>query len=88
LSPTINGVDAAEAAPTAPRPWRNHVDDVHDNPVKHGHVSRPRDWPWSSFARALTETPLDYGDLPEACPWTQKQILGAWWPENPGDRAG
>jgi putative transposase len=32
--------------------WRRHVDYVHYNPVKHGYVSRPEDWPWSSFARA------------------------------------
>jgi hypothetical protein len=30
--------------------WRRHVDYVHYNPVKHGYVSRPEDWPWSSFA--------------------------------------
>jgi hypothetical protein len=29
----------------------------------------------------VAETPLDYGDLPETCPWTQEQILDAWWPE-------
>jgi putative transposase len=32
--------------------WRRHVDYVHYNPVKHGYVSRPEDWPWSSFERA------------------------------------
>jgi putative transposase len=32
--------------------WRRHVDYVHYNPVKHGYVSRPEDWPWNSFARA------------------------------------
>jgi putative transposase len=26
-----------------------HVDYIHYNPVKHGLVSRVRDWPWSSF---------------------------------------
>lgn len=29
----------------------NHFDYIHYNPVKHGHVARPRDWPWSSFHR-------------------------------------
>lgn len=28
-----------------------HVDYIHFNPVKHGLVNRPRDWPWSSFHR-------------------------------------
>jgi putative transposase len=29
----------------------NHFDYVHFNPVKHGHVARVRDWPWSTFHR-------------------------------------
>ena len=29
----------------------NHVDYIHYNPVKHGHVRSPADWPWSSFHR-------------------------------------
>jgi len=32
--------------------WRNHIDYIHYNPVKHGHARRPGDWAWSSFARA------------------------------------
>ena len=28
-----------------------HVDYIHFNPVKHGHVTRVRDWPHSSFHR-------------------------------------
>jgi putative transposase len=28
-----------------------HFDYLHYNPVKHGLVPRPRDWPWSSFHR-------------------------------------
>jgi len=28
-----------------------HVDYIHINPVKHGLVDRPGDWPWSSFHR-------------------------------------
>jgi len=28
-----------------------HFDYIHYNPVKHGLVCRPRDWPWSSFHR-------------------------------------
>jgi putative transposase len=33
--------------------WRNHVDYIHYNPVKHGLASRPSDWPWSSFRAAV-----------------------------------
>jgi putative transposase len=33
--------------------WRNHMDYIHYNPVKHGLVKRPIDWPWSSFRRAV-----------------------------------
>ena len=29
--------------------WRNHVDYVHYNPVKHGYVERAVEWPFSSF---------------------------------------
>ena len=32
--------------------WRNHIDYVHYNPVKHGYVARPGVWPWSSFGPA------------------------------------
>ena len=31
--------------------YRRHFDYIHYNPVKHGLVHRPLDWPWSSFAR-------------------------------------
>jgi putative transposase len=37
-----------------------HVDYIHFNPVKHGLVSRVRDWPYSSFHRYVRE-----GLLPE-----------------------
>jgi putative transposase len=30
---------------------RRHVDCIHRDPVKHGHASRPADWPHSSFHR-------------------------------------
>ena len=30
---------------------RKHFDYIHFNPVKHGHVVRPADWPWSSLHR-------------------------------------
>jgi putative transposase len=31
--------------------FERHFDYIHYNPVKHGHVKCPRDWPWSSFHR-------------------------------------
>ena len=34
--------------------WRCHLDYIHYNPVKHGWVAAPKDWPWSSF-HALVE---------------------------------
>jgi putative transposase len=34
--------------------WRNHLDYIHYNPVRHGLVARPGDWRWSSFARAVS----------------------------------
>ena len=33
--------------------WRLHVDYIHFNPVKHGHVLQAADWPWSSFGSAV-----------------------------------
>ena len=29
----------------------HHADYIHYNPVKHGYLRAPRDWPWSSFRR-------------------------------------
>lgn len=31
--------------------FERHFDYIHYNPVKHGYVTRPRDWEWSSFHR-------------------------------------
>jgi putative transposase len=40
-----------------------HVDYIHFNPVKHGHVPRVSDWPYSSFHRfaARGDLPADWG---------------------------
>jgi putative transposase len=35
------------------RDFARHVDYIHFNPVKHGHVARVRDWPYSSFHRMV-----------------------------------
>ena len=42
---------------------RRHVDYIHFNPVKHGHVARAADWPYSSFHRYVAEGRLspDWG---------------------------
>ncbi len=40
------------------------LDYLHVNPLKHSHVQRVRDWPWSSFHRyvRLGEYSLDWGN--------------------------
>jgi putative transposase len=35
--------------------FRNHIDYIHFNPVKHGYVKRPSDWPYSTFHRFVQE---------------------------------
>jgi putative transposase len=44
--------------------FARHVDYVHFNPVKHGFVGNARDWPFSSFRRAVArgDYPADWGD--------------------------
>jgi putative transposase len=44
------------------RDFERHVDYIHFNPVKHGHVSQVKDWPYSSFHRLvrLGIYPLDW----------------------------
>ncbi|MEO0530902.1 MAG: transposase [Planctomycetota bacterium] len=46
---------------------RRCLDYIHLNPVKHGLVSRARDWPWSSFHRYVRagEYDVDWGGSPE-----------------------
>ncbi|MBX9655554.1 transposase [bacterium] len=41
-----------------------HFDYIHYNPVKHGYVNRPIDWPWSTFHRWVREGhyPTDWVD--------------------------
>ncbi len=53
------------------RDLMTHVDYIHYNPVKHGHVARVCDWPYSSFHRHVRSGALsaDWGEgggLPEA----------------------
>ena len=43
--------------------YRHHVEYVHYNPVKHGHVRHPWSWPYSSFRRYVRAGlyPRDWG---------------------------
>jgi putative transposase len=47
-----------------------HVDYIHYNPVKHGYVARPSDWPWSSFSHhvRLGQYPSDWGAVEPEMP--------------------
>ncbi|AXQ29165.1 transposase [Solimonas sp. K1W22B-7] len=46
---------------------QRHVDYIHHNPVKHGHVARVRDWPHSSFHQYVAEGvyPIDWAGTVE-----------------------
>jgi putative transposase len=41
------------------RDLEQHADYIHYNPVKHDYVTRPADWPWSSFGRWVQEGHYD-----------------------------
>jgi putative transposase len=47
--------------------YARHIDYIHYNPVKHGHVARVRDWAHSSFHRYVRngELPPDWGGTQE-----------------------
>jgi len=45
--------------------WRQHVDYIHFNPVKHGYVSAPQDWLYSSFNQAVSKGWYEPGVLLE-----------------------
>lgn len=48
--------------------YRNHLDYIHINPVKHGLVARVQDWPLSSFHHYVRQglLPIDWaGDAPD-----------------------
>jgi len=49
--------------------WRRHMDYIHYNPVKHGYVQNPADWPHSSFPKALQEGlyPTGWGMKEPSC---------------------
>lgn len=49
--------------------FNHHLDYIHINPVKHGLVTAPKDWPYSTFHRWVQQGryPLSWGDtsMPE-----------------------
>ncbi|TAK61525.1 transposase [Methylobacter sp.] len=65
----------AEHALRDERDYQRHFDYIHYNPVKHGLVKSPRDWPYSTFHRWVKrgvynsdwgcslEEPLDFSDI-------------------------
>jgi putative transposase len=62
------------------RDYATHLDYVHFNPVKHGYVAHPADWPFSSFHRCVAlglyppswvangPDPIDSGERPDTGP--------------------
>ena len=48
------------------RDYRAHMDYIHFNPVKHGHVQHPAEWPHSSFRKCVERGLYDASwDKPE-----------------------
>lgn len=45
-----------------------HIDYIHFNPVKHGHVQQVREWPWSSVHRYIQRgiLPAEWGEVEAA----------------------
>jgi putative transposase len=45
--------------------WQKHMDYIHYNPVKHGYVESPSDWPFSSFQQCVAKGwyPEDWGAI-------------------------
>jgi putative transposase len=59
---------------------QHHADYIHYNPVKHGYVGSPRQWPWSSFHRYVLsgEYPEGWGSNdqpPPAFPGVDEELL-------------
>ena len=51
--------------------YEQHINYIHYNPVKHGYVKAPSDWPYSSIHRFIRQGILDThwacGDVLDAC---------------------
>jgi putative transposase len=47
--------------------WQRHVDYIHYNPVKHGHIARVAEWPFSTFHRYVKNGiyQIEWGSDPE-----------------------
>ena len=62
------------------RDYRNHMDCIHSNPVKHGYVQAAREWPHSSFHRCVERGmyPPDWAAAAEIveCHWERCALLG------------
>ena len=43
------------------RDLARHTDYIHYNPVKHGHVAAPDEWPWSTFQKYVERGVYDKG---------------------------
>ncbi len=58
--------------------FERHVDYIHFNPVKHGHVNRVADWPHSSFHRYVEEEcSLRTGQA--ICATFKVRSANRWW---------
>jgi putative transposase len=55
--------------------YRRHMDYVHWNPVKHGHVTRVVDWPYSTFHRWLRQGAY-VADWGGACADAEGNVFG------------
>ena len=55
--------------------WYQHRDDIHLNPVEHGYVRQPKDWPWSSFHRHVRLGWLD-PNRPGSSPVDLPEVVG------------
>ena len=62
------------------RDFSDHLDYIHINPVKHGLVKRPGDWPHSTFhawlARGAYEAHWGSDELPELPEWFKRSGRG------------
>jgi len=55
--------------------WKNHFDYIHYNPVKHGLVLSPRDWPYSTFPKYVA-----LGEYEEQWGVSEPENLRTWTP--------
>ncbi len=85
LPVTSNRHKKRERGVWQPRYWEHRIRDendwyrlrnyIHLNPVKHGHVQEPGDWPWSSFHRHVRLGWLD-ASWPGSTPIDMPTVTG------------